>query len=276
MKKWLLLLFIPVMLWISSCKKSGSSNNNPVNNAYLSSVISLSPQTRVIDSFYYDSSHRLTQFAQFDYDSSQGYPTMGAWEAIFALPAGSSAAPTSYVYDLNGVVDQRILTYDTQGRILRDSSVSGSGFVAYYSYPNGNIATTVLFDGTPMNNQIDTLFLSNGNVTTMRIYDPNASATADSLAGTVNFGFTSLTNPAYHAAMTSSIGPLLYILQLDGYGTSVDPISQHAFNSVSGSGYGLPSGVTLKYNQTTDSQGRLVELSSPLGPVAGSISFTYY
>jgi hypothetical protein len=127
-----------------------------------------------------------------------------------------------------------------------------------------------------MNNQIDTLFLSNGNVSNMRVYYPNDAGTADSLEGNVSFGFTSLTNPAYHSAMTNSIGPLLYVLQVDGFGSSVDPVSQHAFNSFSGAGYGLPPGISLNYNQTTDAQGRLIELSSPLGPVAGSITFTYY
>ncbi|HXB96232.1 MAG TPA: hypothetical protein VNU70_13770 [Puia sp.] len=277
MKKWLLSVLIPGMLWVSSCKKSGSSNNNPTtNNAYLSSVVSLQPQTRVIDSFYYDTAHRMTRITQYQYDSSQGFPTAGAWSAYFAYPAGAGTTPNSYLYVVGGSVDIHALTYDGQGRITRDTSVSGTGFVAYYSYPNGNIATTVLFDGTPMNNQVDTLFIGNGNVNSMRIYYPNNAGTADSLAGTVNFGFTSLTNPAYHATQTNSIGPLLYILQVDGYGSSVDPISEHAFNSVSGSGYGLPAGVTIHYNQTTDAQGRLTLLSSSLGPVAGSIAFTYY
>jgi hypothetical protein len=276
MKKWLLILFLPFVLWVTSCKKSGSSNNTHNNNAWLSSVVSLQPQTRVIDSFYYDSSHRITGFSQFEFDSSQGYPSFGEWVAQFVYPAGTSFQPYSYAYFIGSFADIHALTYDAQGRISRDTSISGTGYVAHYSYPNGNIATTVLFDGTPANNQIDTLFLSNGNVATLRIYYPNAAGTADSLAGAVNFGFTSLANPAYHADLTNSIGPLLYILQLDGYGSSVDPISQHAFNSVGGTGSGLPPGVTLKYNQTTDSQGRLTELSSPLGPVAGSISFTYY
>lgn len=277
MKKWLLILLFPSLLWIASCKKSGSSNNTTNNNnAWLSSVVSLQPQTRVIDSFYYDGSYRITGFAQWQYDSSQGLPTFGEWMVQFAYPAGTSSQPSSYLYVIGSSTDVHALTYDAQGRISSDTSISGSGYGAHYSYPNGNIATTVVFNGIPADNQIDTLFLSSGNVTSLRIYYPNRAGTADSLEGAVNFGFTSLANPGYHASITNSIGPLLYILQLDGYGSSVDPISQHAFNTISGTGSGLPAGVTLKYNQTTDSQGRLTELSSPLGPVAGSISFTYY
>ena len=275
MKKWLPILLLPLIGSVVSCKKSGSSNNNHNNNAWLSSVVSRQPQTRVIDSFYYDSSHRITGFSQFQYDSSQGSPTFGAWSVRFAY-AGTASQPSSYLYVYGSAADIHALSYDAQGRITRDTSVSGTGYVARYSYPGGNLATTVLFDGTPMNNQIDTLFLSNGNIASLHIYYPNAAGTADSLEGAVNFGFTSLANPAYHANITNSIGPLLYILQLDGYGSSVDPISQQAFNSVGGIGSGLPPGVSLKYNQTTDSQGRLIELSSPLGPAAGSISFTYY
>ena len=277
MKKWLPIILLPGILWVASCKKSGSSNNgNPNNTAYLSSVISLQPQTRVIDSFYYDSAHRLSRFTQYEYDSSQGSPIAGVWSAYFAYPNGSGAAPTSYLYVAGFGTDLHALSFDAQGRISKDTSLSGTGYVASYTYPNGNPATTVLFDGTRKNNQIDTLFLGSGNVTNLRIYYPNNAGTADSLEGNVNFGFTSLTNPAYHQSMTNAIGPLLYILQLDGFGSSVDPISQHAFNSVGGDGSGLPAGISLKYNQKTDSQGRLIELSSSLGPVAGSITFTYY
>ncbi|HVS97520.1 MAG TPA: hypothetical protein VHE54_13595 [Puia sp.] len=277
MKKWLPILLIPGVFWAVSCKKGGSSNNgNPNNTAYLSSVVSIQPQTRVIDSFYYDSAHRLARFTQYEYDSSQGYPVAGAWSAYFAYPAGNGAAPSSYLYAAGSIADLHALAYDTQGRISKDTSLSGTGYVATYTYPGGNLATTVLFDGTRMNNQIDTLFLDGGNVTNLRIYYPNDAGTADSLEGNVNFGFTSLTNPAYHQAMTNAIGPLIYILQLDGFGSSVDPVSQHAFNSVSGVGSGLPPGISLKYNQKTDSQGRIIELSSSLGPVAGSITFTYY
>src|SRR6185437_1992430 len=199
MKKWLSFLLLPAVLWVASCKKSGSSNKNSNNNAWLSSVVSLQPQTRVVDSFYYDSSHRITGFHQYEYDSSQGYPAFGEWTVQFAYPAGTASQPSSYLYVAGFSPDIHALTYDAQGRITRDTSVSGTGYVAHYSYPNGNIATTVLFDGTNANNQIDTMFLSNGNVSTLRIYYPNTAGTADSLEGAVNFGFTSLANPAYHA-----------------------------------------------------------------------------
>ncbi len=137
-----------------------------------------------------------------------------------------------------------------RGGSLRTRVLSGSGFVVYFSYPNGNIATTVLFDGTPQNNQIDTLFISNGNISAAHIYFPNDAGTADSLEAAVKFGYSSNNNPAYHAAISASIGPLLYILQFDGYGGALDPISQKALNSVSGLGDGLPANTAITYNQT--------------------------
>lgn len=258
-----------------SCKKSSSSNNNS-SAYYLSSVTNYSPQQRIVDSFTYDSSHRLARFAQYAYDSTTGNPRFAFWTADFALPANGSAAPTSYTYTANGKQDMHILSYDGQGRITKDTSLSGSGFVTYYSYPNNNIATTVLFDGTPLNNQVDTLFISNGNIGAYHIYFPNNAGTADSLEGALNFGFSSLNNPAYHAAVSKSIGPLLYILQFDGYGGSLDPISTNVFTSISGVENGLPPNVTIKYNPVTDSKGRLIQLATSYGAAAGILLYNYY
>lgn len=275
MKNLYLILCAFSIIFAFSCKKSGSSNNNS-SAYYLSSVINYSPHRRIVDSFTYDSSHRVARFAQYAYDSSTGTPAFASLTADFALPANGSAPPTSYTYTANGNQDMHILSYDGQGRITKDTSLSGKGFVTYYSYPNNNIATTVLFDRTPFNNQIDTLFISNGNIGGYHIYFPNNAGTADSLEGVINFGFSSVTNPAYHAAISKSIGPLLYILQFDGYGGSLDPISPNVFNSLSGVESGLPPNVTIKFNPVTDSKGRLIQLTSSFGGAASLIVYNYY
>ncbi len=276
MKKHHLIAPLLCALIVLSCKKSGSSNNSSNSDVWLSSVSAIAPQTRAVDSFSYDSAHRVLQFAQYIWDTSGGSPAAGSEIATFALPAGASAPPSSYTLTYNGNTDPHVLTYDGQGRISRDTSLSGSGFVVYFSYPNGNIATTVLFDGSPLNNQIDTLFMSNGNISAAHIYLPNDAGTADSLEAAVKFGYSSLNNPAYHSAISASIGPLLYILQLDGYGGPGDFISQKAFNSVSGVGDGLPGNTAITYSQKTDSRGRLSRMTSNFGPAAGYILYSYY
>jgi hypothetical protein len=272
------ILFLCIGLFALSCHKDGSNNGSGASsNDYLSSVTSSSPKTRYVDSFSYDDSHRLTAFAQYVYDTSSGYSVSYSSRISFTLP-GSGATPSAYTYSDDQVTaDPHKLFYDAQGRIIKDTSLSGSKFVTYYSYPGSNIAITVLFDGTPMNNQIDTLFLGNGNINAQHTYYPNDAMTADSLAGSLKFGYNQIANPAYHADISSAIGPLLHILQSDGYSDFVDPISQKALNSVAGMAEGLPANSAFSYNLNTDSKGRLSLVTSNAPGAAGSmILYRYY
>ena len=123
---------------------------------------------------------------QFEYDTSTGTPNYAyTWSAIFSLPAGSSAPPSSYTNNLTGTTELHQLTYDAQGRIVKDSSLGSSGWVIYFSYPANEIAITALYDGTIANSIVDTLFLSNGNIGSAHTYGPNNAGTADSL-GTID------------------------------------------------------------------------------------------
>jgi hypothetical protein len=276
MKKLLILSIVLAVLSIVACKKSGSSGNSGSNNSWLSSVSSWSPQTMIVDSFTYDSSHRLASFIQTAYDTSSGSPITNSWSAVFALPGGSSTPPQTYTNNLSGVTETHQLSYDGQGRIIKDTSLGSSGWVIYFSYPNGNIAITALYNGTIANSIVDTLFMSGGNIGSVHVYGPNNAGTADSLEGEVKYGFGSIGNPAYHATLTGSIGPLMYILAISGYGGNLDAISQNAINSMSGVGSGLPPGVTIDFTLTTDSQGRLSSQSASFGGFGGSISYRYY
>jgi hypothetical protein len=276
MKNWP--LFLCIGLFVLSCKKSGSSNNVVTSSSdYLSSVTNSSPRTKLVDSFTYDNSHRLAGLAQYAYDTSSGSPVFNSWKVSFTLPADGSA-PAAYTYsDNQGNNDPHQLYYDGQGRISKDTSVSGSGFVIYFSYPGSDIAIKVLFDGTPLNNQIDTLFLNNGNVGSEHIYFPNNAGTADSLEGNLQFGYGTDPNPAYHSGQLANVSPLLHILQFDGYGSFMDPISQRALNSAAGAGDGLPVSTTVNYNQTNDSKGRLSQMTANVGGFGNStILFAYY
>jgi hypothetical protein len=229
-----------------------------------------------VDSFSYDSSHRVASYQQFEYDTSTGTPNSGNWSAIFSLPAGSSAPPSSYTNNLTGASELHQLTYDAQSRIIKDSSLGSSGWVIYFSYPSNEIAITALLDGTIGNSIVDTLFLSNGNIGSAHIYGPNNAGTADSLEESIKYGFSGTSNPAYHSAITSSVGPLLYILAISGYGGNYDAISQKAYNSISGVGDGLPSGVTINFTLSTDAQGRLSQQSVNFAGTEAIISYRYY
>lgn len=279
MKKYPISLAILILFLTFSCKKTnsggGSSSSDP-NSTYLSSVISSSPQQKLVDSFSYDSLHRLIQFSQYDYDSTSGSPMYNSSTVNFTYQ-DNATSPTRYVYAdtlLGSYDDIHILSYDAQGRIAKDTSYSGSGFVTYYSYPNNNPAATVLFEGTPDDNQIDTLFLTNGNVGSEHIYTSNIPGQPDVLDGNVQYGFSSTANPAYHASITNSIGPLLSILEIDGFGGFVDFISKNAVNKLSGIAGGLPPGTVLNYTLTNDTKGRLSKMT--FVGAAGGIVFNYY
>ena len=273
MNKMLLFLLVLCAITVLSCKKSNSSNNTQ-SGYYVSSAVSITSGSRLVDSFSYDSAHRLTAFYQLKYDTVGGIAAKANTSVIFALPGGSAPA-TGYTYTSSTGTQLHTLTYDNQGRVIKDTC-SGTGYVASFSYPNSNIAIKVLFDGKPMDNQIDTLFMSSGNISKANTWMPNNAGTADSLQGSLNFGYGSISNPFYHTSITSSIGPLLYILTVDGLGGGIDPISAKAQNSVSGKINGLPSNLTVNFSQATDSKGRLTELSASLFGIGESIFFNYY
>ena len=265
------LILCVVAVW--SCHKSNSSNNSSDSGYYLSSATSVTAGSRIVDSFDYDSDHRITQFIQTKYDTTTGTPGTATAVTQFTLTSGTNP-PTGYVYTLNGNAVTHTLSYDNQGRISKDTCPA-TGFVTYYSYPNGNIAATILFDGMAMDNQIDTLYLSGGNTATANTWMPNAAGTADSLEGSLKFGYSGIANPMYHSSITGSIGPLLYALTVNGLGGGMDPVSQKASNSLSGPS--IPFGLTINFAQTTDSKGRLSTISASV-PGFGSetVYFNYY
>jgi len=127
MKKWPLVLCALVLCCVFACKKSNSPGNSSSSDAWLSSISSYSSQSRIVNSFSYDSVHRIARFAQYVFDSTQGYPLFYGFTVDFALPAGSGSAPTSYTYKhipAIGAADLHLLSYDGQGRIIKDASTS--------------------------------------------------------------------------------------------------------------------------------------------------------
>jgi hypothetical protein len=278
MKIYTLSLALGLLLLAGACKKSGSGDNKPNNPAYASSIRTSSSQSQIVDSFTYDAAHRLVIFAQYDLDTTSGTPLQASLIATFAY-ANSSQTPYAYTFEqqtpAGSASAYHQLFYDGGYRIIKDSSLDGSGFVTYFSYPGNNIASRVVF-GNPDDHQIDTQFVNNGNITAERIYYPNDAGTADSLEASLQFGYSSLINPAYHAVTASSIGPLLHILTYDGFGGYSDYISANALSKLSG--LGLPSGQYISFAWTADSKGRAGKAAVSLpGQAAGAlISCNYY
>ena len=143
------------------------------------------------------SSHQVAEFIPgLKYDSTNGYPLLDSLVYNFTF-SGNNALPGGYAAYSSGSVtaDVHQLSYDGQNRVTKDSSLSGSGFVTYYSYPNSLVIARVLFDGTAANNQIDTFSLSNGNVGGYKVYMPNDAGTSDSLQGNLTYGYSGYANP---------------------------------------------------------------------------------
>jgi hypothetical protein len=273
MKKLLLFLVLcAITVW--SCKKSNSSKNSG-SGYYLSAAVNVTDKASLVDSMIYDSSHRLSAFLQIKYDTSTGVPLQTSTSILFTLPGGSAPA-TAYTYQSPNSYELHSLSYDNQGRIIKDTCAA-TGYVATFTYPANAIAIRVLYDGTPMNNQIDTLFMSGGNIAKANTWMPNDAGTADSLQGSLNFGYSSVTNPFYHPSISASVGPLLYVFTVNGLGGGLDPVSAKTQSSISGKIDGLPSNLTIPFTQTLDNKGRLSELSASVFGFGGeAIYFRYY
>jgi hypothetical protein len=264
------------LLATASCKKNGPSTSSNSPSTYLSSVHIASVGSQLVDSLRYDPDHHLLLFAQYDFDTTSGTPESDSIVTTFSYAAGSGV-PNGYTNTFSTSSDPHQLSYDAQNRIIKDTSLNGSGYVAFYTYPNGNTSSNVLFDGTALNNQIDTLFLSGGNIVAFHIYYPNYGQTADSLSGSVQFTYSAYANPAYHADLAGSIGPLLYNLSLDGYGGYEDFLSKDVFQSISATASGSVPGYSLTLNANRDASGRVVQLFSPSLPVSTyNVRFFYY
>lgn len=265
---------------LDSCQKSGTEDNKPAATiSYLSSIRSYSPQFQVVDSFKYDDAHRVAVWTSYSYDSTNGIPLTDQLQVAFSF-TGNNPVPASYTYThalnapMKGVHQ---LSYDGQNRIIKDTALNGTGFVTYFSYPGNSIAINLFFSSGYPDKQLDTLFISGGNVIEERLYFMNSSPTTDSLVGAPQFGYSSYANPAYHAEIASTIGPLLHTIALNGFGGYSDFISKNAVNKVGGLGDEFPQGTTINFNLTADSQGRLAFLTAGAVPADNDKTvFTYY
>lgn len=258
---------------LASCTKSNTSGSQQTNNSSLSSSIrDYGPQSQLIDSFTYDSNHRVATLAFYAFDTTSGSPAADSQFVQFSF-GPNATLPASYTrtdagYGISNEVHE--LSFDAQNRITKDTS--SSGFAAYFSYPGNNIAITVIFGRGSQNYLIDTMFLSGGNVYKEHIYLPNSAGTADSLNAAPIYNFASYANPAYNAELSSAVGPLLYVCSLNAYAGYGDFISKNIVDKVSGIGDGIPLVGGLSLTPVADAKGKVVEL---LGNSGGQGNYRY-
>ena len=280
----LVCLSISVMTLAVSCVKStspigGSPSSNSSNNSYLSSIRNSSTISSLVDSFTYDSSNRLTEIMIIGSDPSGG--NSGAEATVTFSYSGSTTFPASYtIKNPNQNSSFHQLSYDGQNRIIKDSAQDGTGLATYWSYPNGTIVSAT--KGGSNEQMIDTLFLSNGNVSATRLYIANNAGTADTLLDSIQYTYTTIVNPCYHQAIASTFGPLLSSLVIDGGSTdfiSGNGISTATTSVSQGELHGLPGTAnTQTFTWTTDSKGRAATLkvTAPLIGTVGNLTFSYY
>ncbi|MDO6435467.1 hypothetical protein Q4E93_32940 [Flavitalea sp. BT771] len=273
--KTALLCTIAFCLILLSCHKSDSSSQgNPVNNSYLASCRSYATDYLQIDSLRYDANHHLIRLDQYVKDNSNGNQIDDSLNFVFTY-AGNGSLPTGYEYahEQAGQYETHQLTYDGQNRIVKDTGVNGSGYVTYFAYPGDKIVATVSFDGSVDGSQIDTLTVSGGNVTQEKVYI-NESGSWNK-QGDVAFGHVAGANPGYKAEIAGSLGPLLYILQVNGFGGYSDYISKSLTNKVTGTAEGLP-GAGINYTVGVDATGRISSITPAGAPAGTKMVFTYY
>ncbi len=276
MKKAFLLVCVAALLF--SCKKSGSgtstnnnnSNNNNNNNTpgndslfFVISIRDYSPQNLVNDSIVYNSANKIAKFLQYEYDTTSGPAIADSIRTVFSF-SGADTIPSSYISYQDGTTDPHLLSYDGQGRIVKDTSTSGSGYVAYFSYPNNEIVSTVLFEGTYVDTQIDTLFMGSNNINSSALYYSGGDFS------TIHLSYSSYNNPVYNPGIENGVGPLLYLLCLDGYGGGADYISKKQTSSESIIQDGTFLG-SFNFNISLDSRARVSQYTAS----GATVLYTY-
>lgn len=223
------LVFISFIIFCTSCKKD-SNSARPASQPYLSTIKYYYDRSLIADSFLYDTDMRLISYAQHKWDSNGLSVVQARLEASFQYNL-NEMIPQSYVFTGLSQVENHSLTFDSQNRIIKDTNLNGTHNVVYYSYSNTGISSTFLFGGNFSDRQVDSIFVSNGNILERRVYYSNGNPTAV-LSGSLQCEYTSFSNPAYQPAITSTIGPLLHILTYDGYGGFHDFTSKDLFRKL--------------------------------------------
>lgn len=260
-----------VLFTFSSCKKD-NNNSRPSTRPYLSLIKYHYGRTLVVDSFFYDTEKRLTDFTQHRYDTNGTSVAQGRLAASFQYNSNDDI-PHSYVLTGLSQIENHSLSFDSQNRIIKDTSLNGTHNVVYYSYSDVGISSAFLFGGDILDRQLDSIFIVNGNVSEERIYYSNNSPIAE-FSGSAQYEYSSSLNPTYQPAITPTIGPLLHILIYDGFGGFTDFASKNLFNKMI---FRNNTNTTTERNciWSLDSNGNVIS-GRISGPQPSYFEFSYY
>jgi len=279
MKKTVALLIVSLIIF--SCSKKSAINATGAQTPVapdLSSVTLTLTGLEIKDSFEYDTANHLARLLQYEYDSID-FPSPVADSEVITFIITGNGLPSSYHFTHQAVNRIHQLFYNSQNQIIKDTS-SPSGYVAYYTYPNNNVAANILFDGTTADSRIDDLYFSSKNEDSIHVYVPGSDGTADSLITDQLYGFSSYANPAYYPAISNTVGPLLYVITQDftgeDFGNISAPITDfNSKNTVNAVSHYAAFLVTASLSTILDLKGRVSLITYPSDNLE-RIRYTYY
>ncbi|HEV7620935.1 MAG TPA: hypothetical protein VGO09_04345 [Flavisolibacter sp.] len=235
--------FVLIALMIS-CKKS--TITEPQQNAV--KLVSTSAfSANVIasaDTFIYSSNGNLLSQKIWTY--SNGVNNGDTVTLTFNY-TGTNPDPATYTIKNGRGINTYTLTYDNQGRLIKDTLIPDVLAIAStFSYPGNNIVFNSVDNGST-----DTIYLSNNNI----VKTVQASIPPDPASNTVDvFSYDHLyPNPFYSAGQTQNVRLLL--TKIDGWNlVRNDFISQNAFTAVNeNNSFNIPVTYTL------DASGKIIK-----------------
>ncbi|HVY74070.1 MAG TPA: hypothetical protein VG890_04525 [Puia sp.] len=279
---------------LAACSKSVNPGNPDLSkDTVLLSVSQYASayDSRSVESFGYNSEKQMASFRIYHYDSTLG-PNLDSILVTFSY-TDKNFPPAAY--DLtwfndtltppNGYTEHHLLFYDDQKRVVEDSTASSSdGSLALdkYFYNTGNIvAGRARFDAGVSGYtlwELDTLFISNGNIDRRSIYDVQGRFDAQQrYVLTYNYfeelgsyQYSSYSNPLFDTDLSNSLGPLLVAGNIGDYFSS-KLVSQWT-DQLSLNSAPPPT----NYNFTTDNAGRVVQAVGNIdGQLTEAWTYTY-
>jgi hypothetical protein len=248
MKK-LILAFFPIALF-AACQKSGSSPSQIPSSTKLSSARVYNGSVIVrADTFTYTASGNFSSQREWTY--TNGVSNKDTFTVSFSYTGGNNANPSAYTITDGWGVNTYSLTYDNQGRVVKDTIIPDiAARAGSFSYPNNNIAYTSADNGSA-----DTLYLSGGNIVKTAQatipFDPNAYHV-------ITFSYSgAYPNPFYYTGQSDNVRILL--TKIDARKNFAnDFTSQHAYTSVHDSG-----GFSVNFTYSTDpGTGRVIKAAA--------------
>lgn len=237
----LIFVFSIAIFALAACSKSGNPDHpNPTKDTVLLSVSEYFPayHSRSAESFSYNEQKQLVSFRIYHYDSTLG-PNLDSVLITFSY-TDNNFPPAAY--DLtwfndtltppNGYTAHHLLFYDDQKRVVEDSATSsldGSLALDKYFYNSGSIvAGRARFEtGVPdyILWEVDTLFISAGNVDHRSIYDVQGTfggqqhytLTYNYFEELSSYQYSSDSNPLFETDLSNSLGPLLVAGNIGDY-----------------------------------------------------------